>query len=272
MPKGGNKMSDAITIRYKAAQTIARDAGALGLKYFNSFDTLTIESKSHQDFVSEADKNVETLVRAAISAAFPDDAIVGEEDAPSPGTSGFTWVIDPIDGTTNFIHGIPQWCVAIAIVQNGQTVAGVIHDPVHDECNHAMRGNGAFCNDKPIRALQGRPITNGSLGVGFSGRTRASGSVITLIDLIVQAGGVFWRNGSGALSLAYVAQGKLLGYVEEHMNAWDCIAGQLMIAEAGGKVEPQNADDMIANGGRVVVATAELFDQVQAMADQAYKA
>jgi myo-inositol-1(or 4)-monophosphatase len=264
-------MSDAITKRYTAAQTIARDAGALGLKYFNSFDTLTIKSKSHQDFVSEADKNVETLVRAAITAAFPDDAIVGEEDAPTTGTSGFTWVIDPIDGTTNFIHGIPQWCVAIAIVQNAQTVVGIIHDPVHDECNHAMRGHGAFCNDKPIRVLQGRPLTNGSMGVGFSGRTRASGNVITLINLVTRAGGVFWRNGSGALSLAYVAQGKLLGYVEEHMNAWDCLAGQLMIAEAGGMVEAQNADDMITNGGRVVTATAETFAQVQAMADQSYR-
>jgi myo-inositol-1(or 4)-monophosphatase len=265
-------MTDAITKRYAAAQTIARDAGALGLKYFNSFDTLTIESKSQQDFVSEADKNVEILVRAAIAAAFPDDAIVGEEDAPTTGTSGFTWVIDPIDGTTNFIHGIPQWCVAIAIVQDARTVAGIIHDPVHNECNHAMRGNGAFCNDKPIRVLNGRPLTNGSLGVGFSGRTRASGNVITLIDLVTKAGGVFWRNGSGALSLAYVAQGKLLGYVEEHMNAWDCLAGQLMIEEAGGTIEAQDADDMIANGGRVVVATAEVFDQVQEMADQSYGA
>ena len=263
-------MTDDITKRYAAAQSIAREAGALGLRYFNSFDTLTIESKSHQDFVSEADKNVETLVRAAITKAFPDDAIVGEEDAPTTGTSGFTWVIDPIDGTTNFIHGIPQWCVAIAIVQNAQTVVGVIHDPVHDECNHAMRGNGAFCNDKPIRVLSGRPLTNGSLGIGFSGRTRASGNVITLIDLITKAGGVFWRNGSGALSLAYVAQGKLLGYVEEHMNAWDCLAGQMMIVEAGGKAETQNADAMIRDGGRVVVSTPELFDEVLALANTAY--
>jgi len=263
-------MTNDISTRYAAAQSIARAAGALGLKYFNSFDTLTIESKSHQDFVSEADKNVETLVRAAIAQAFPDDAIVGEEDAPTTGTSGFTWVIDPIDGTTNFIHGIPQWCVAIAIVQNAQTVVGVIHDPVHGECNHAMLGGGAFCNDKPIRVLNDRPLTNGSLGVGFSGRTRPSGNVITLIDDLTKAGGVFWRNGSGALSLAYVAQGKLLGYVEEHMNAWDCLAGQLMIHEAGGQVEVQDADDMIKNGGRVVVATAELFNQVKALADQAY--
>jgi myo-inositol-1(or 4)-monophosphatase len=264
-------MTHAIQNRYAAAQVIARKAGALAQRYFDSFDTLTIEAKAQQDFVSEADKAVEALVRTEIAAGFPEDAIVGEEDAPSAGTSGFTWVIDPIDGTTNFIHGIPQWCVAIAIVQDAQTVVGVIHDPVHAECNHAMRGHGAFCNDKPIRALTGRAITNGSLGVGFSGRSRASGNVTKLIDLITKAGGVYWRNGSGALSLAYVAQGKLLGYLEEYMNAWDCLAGQLLIAEAGGKVEPQDANEMIANGGRVVVSTADIFAQVQALADQAYR-
>lgn len=266
----GQDMTD-ITSRYTAAQTIARDAGALALHYFKSFETLTIESKAAQDFVSEADKDVETLVRAAIKAAFPKDAIVGEEDAPTPGTSGYTWVIDPIDGTTNFIHGIPQWCVAIAIVQGGKTVAGVIHDAVQGECNHAMRGEGAFCNTRPLQVLRGRSLTNGSLGVGFSGRTRDSGAIVTLIDDLTKQGGVFWRNGSGALSLAYVAQGKLLGYVEEHMNAWDCLAGQLLIAEAGGVVEDQNADDMILNGGRVVTATAEVFAQVQAMANRAYR-
>jgi myo-inositol-1(or 4)-monophosphatase len=260
-----------IASRYAAAQTIARDAGALALRYFQSFDTLKVESKSHQDFVSEADKNVEKLIRAAIKTAFPNDAIVGEEDMPTPGTSGFTWVIDPIDGTTNFIHGIPQWCVAIAIVQDAQTVAGVIHDAVHDECNHAMRGHGAFCNSRPLQVLRDRSLSNGSLGVGFSGRTRDSGAVITLMEDLIRQGGIFWRNGSGALSLAYVAQGKLLGYVEEHMNAWDCLAGQLMIAEAGGMIEDQNADDMISNGGRVVVATAEMFDAVQALANHAYR-
>jgi myo-inositol-1(or 4)-monophosphatase len=263
-------MQDQISPRYAAAQTIARQAGALASKYFQSFDTLTIESKSQQDFVSEADRAVESLTRAAIAAAFPYDAIVGEEEAPTRGTSGFTWVIDPIDGTTNFIHGIPQWCVAIALVHRGETVAGVIHDPVQNECHHAQRGHGAFCNDRPIRVLQGRTLTNGSLGIGFSGRTRDSGAVVTLIDDLTKAGGIFWRNGSGALSLAYVAAGKLLGYVEEHMNAWDCLAGQLLIHEAGGRTEPQNADDMIAHGGRVVTSVPEVFAQVQALANRAY--
>lgn len=257
--------------RYSAARQIASTAGAMALDYFRKRDQLTIDVKGHQDFVSEADKNVELAVRAALAQAFPDDGIVGEEGAPTPGTSGYTWVIDPIDGTTNFINGIPQWCVILACVHQGQTVIGVVHDPVHDELHHARHGGGAFLNDTPIRCTSKTSLREGSLGVGFSGRTRAGG-IKALVTLATDAGTVFWRNGSGGLSLAYVATGRILGYVEEHMNAWDFLAGHLIVAEAGGRVEPVNADDAIANGGRVVVAGAGVFDAVQALANAAYEA
>ncbi len=209
----------------------------MALGYFRRFDGLKVEVKSHQDFVSEADRNVEAFVRKALADAFPDDGIVGEEDAPTPGTSGFTWVIDPIDGTTNFIHGIPGWTVVLAGV-----------DGIADRDRRHSRPQprrDVPCPAGPWRVLQrtcaigvlrGRDIRTGSVGVGFSGRTRASGMKY-LVDGIIDAGGVFYRNASGALSLAYVASGKLLGYVEEHMNAWDCLAGQLLVAEAGGVVE-----------------------------------
>lgn len=255
--------------RHAAACRIAAEAGAMALDYFHKWDQLTIDVKGHQDFVSEADRNVEILVRARLAEAFPADAVVGEEGAPTPGTSGFTWVIDPIDGTTNFINGIPQWCVIIACVHRGETVIGVLHDPVHDELHHAVRGGGAFCNDRPIRCTAKTSLREGSLGVGFSGRTRIEG-IKRLVCLACDAGTVFWRNGSGGLSLAYVATGRILGYAEEHMNAWDFLAGHLIVAEAGGRVEPVNADDAIARGGRVVVAGAGVFDEVAALAKAAY--
>jgi myo-inositol-1(or 4)-monophosphatase len=255
--------------RYAAARHIAAEAGALALDYFRTWDKLTIDVKGHQDFVSEADRNVELAVRAALAKAFPEDGIVGEEGATTQGSSGFTWVIDPIDGTTNFINGIPQWCVIIACVHEGQTVIGVIHDPVHDELHHAQRGGGAFCNDRPIRCSAKTSLRDGSLGVGFSGRTR-TGGIKALVNLATDAGTVFWRNGSGGLSLAYVATGRILGYVEEHMNAWDFLAGHLIVSEAGGQTEAVNADDAIANGGRVVVAGAGVFDAVAALAKAAY--
>ncbi|MCB2134521.1 MAG: inositol monophosphatase [Rhodobacteraceae bacterium] len=255
--------------RYTGAQRIAQDAGALALDYFRRFDGLNVEVKSHQDFVSEADKNVEAFVRKALAEAFPDDGIVGEEDAPKAGTSGFTWVIDPIDGTTNFIHGIPGWTVVLAGVVGSRTEIGVIHDPNHGEMYHTRRGAGAFVNDRPLHVLAGRDIRTGSVGVGFSGRTSAGG-IKRLVPEIIAAGGIFYRNASGALSLAYVASGKLLGYVEEHMNAWDCLAGQLMVAEAGGVVEDQDAARMITDGGRVIAATPEVFDDLMAIAERAY--
>ena len=255
-----------ILSRYAAARTIAANAGGLALTYFRDIDTLVIDRKGHQDFVSQADRNVELAVRAALEAAFPDDGIVGEEGAPKAGSSGFTWVIDPIDGTTNFINAIPQWCVILACVYQGKTIIGVVHDPVHDEMCHARRGQGAYCNDRAIRCATGTSLGEGSLGVGFSGRTSAD-TIRRLIDGVLDAGGVFWRNGSGGLSLAYVAQGRILGYCEAHMNAWDFLAGQLIVAEAGGRVEDIDADLAIADGGRVVVAAAGVFEAVRALAD-----
>ena len=255
--------------RHAAACRIATEAGKMALEYFRQWQRLTIDVKGHQDFVSEADRNVELAVRAALAKAFADDGIVGEEGAPTPGSSGFTWVIDPIDGTTNFINGIPQWCVILACVYKGQTVIGVVHDPVHGELHHATLGGGAFCNDAPIRCSAKTSLRDGSLGVGFSARTR-TGGIKALITLATDAGTVFWRNGSGGLSLAYVATGRILGYVEEHMNAWDFLAGHLIVSEAGGRVEPVDADNAIANGGRVVVAGEAVFDVVMALATAAY--
>lgn len=255
--------------RAQIAVDIAIDAGEFAHDFFRRVATLEIEDKGPQDFVSEADKAVELQVRAAIEAAFPDDGIVGEEHAPKPSVSGYTWIIDPIDGTTNFINAIPAWTVVIAIVKDGDTVVGVTRDPIHDETYLAIRGGGAFFNGAPLVCPADTDIRRGTIGTGFSNRTSTDG-VRRLIDEILKAEGVFHRNASGALSLAYVAAGRLLGYVEEHMNAWDCLAGQLLIAEAGGRIELQSADDMIAGGGRVVVGSAGVFDELVRIADNAY--
>ncbi len=263
-------MTDADTQkRYADARRIAAIAGAEALRYFRSFETLTIDRKGHQDLVSEGDRNVESLVRQEIAAAYPEDSIVGEEHAAVTGSSGFTWVIDPIDGTANFVRGIPAWTVVIALTKGPDIVAGVILDPVHDELFHAVRGGGAFCNEKTIRVLADAKITDGSIGVGFSGRTSTEG-IMKVARMVLDDGGVFFRNASGALMLTYVACGKLLAYVEEHMNAWDCLAGQLIVAEAGGIVEKQDARQMIAKGGRVVVAAPGVWPDVLRIANTSY--
>lgn len=263
-------MTDSdINTRYEASRRIAAVAGTEALRYFRTFDTLTIDRKGHQDLVSEGDRNVELLVRKEIAGAFPKDGIVGEEHAPVIGTSGYTWVIDPIDGTANFVRGIPAWTVVIAVTRDADVVTGVVHDPVHGEMYHARRDGGAFCNDRAIRVASDAVITEGSIGVGFSGRTSSAG-IVKVVETIVGEGGVFFRNASGALMLTYVACGKLLGYTEEHMNAWDCLAAQLLVAEAGGVVEKQDAGEMIAKGGRVIAGAPGVWPDLLRISNAAF--
>jgi myo-inositol-1(or 4)-monophosphatase len=258
-----------VTERAARAAEIATDAGALALRFFSDQDKLRIEKKGHQDFVSQADREVEISVRAALAQSFPDDAILGEEHAPTPGTSGFTWVIDPIDGTTNFINGIPAWTVVLAGVRGSKTEVGVIHDPCHLETYVAARGKGATLNGRRLALSDTRKLSEGSTGVGYSNRTD-SRNVARLVSALIAEGGVFYRNASGALSLAYVAAGRLLGYAEDHMNAWDCLAGQLLVAEAGGRVETQDAARMMAEGGRVIVATETVFPELLRLAESSF--
>ncbi|SFR64402.1 inositol monophosphatase family protein [Litoreibacter janthinus] len=255
--------------RLETLVEICAQAGELAMGYFENQNDLVVDRKGHQDFVSQADRNVEVLTRKLLEEAFPDDGIVGEEDDPKPGTSGFTWVIDPIDGTTNFINGIPAWTVVVAGVCDGKTQIGVIHDPCHSETFAARAGGGATLNGKALVLDDPRALNEGTVGVGYSNRVDAQG-VIRLVTGLVEKGAMFHRNASGALSLAYVAAGRLLGYAEEHMNAWDCIAGQLIVAEAGGVVEEQDADAMIADGGRVIVGTSAVFKPLLAICEASF--
>ncbi|CUH41553.1 inositol monophosphatase family protein [Ruegeria atlantica] len=256
--------------RIEVLEDICKQAGRLALKYFREQDTLVIDNKGHHDFVSQADRNVELLTRDLLAKAFPEDAIVGEEHAPTPGASGFTWVIDPIDGTTNFINGIPAWTVVVAGVRGAATECGVIHDPANDETFVAVKGEGAKLNGAPLKLEDSRKMSEGTVGVGYSNRVDGQG-IVRLVTALVDEGSMFYRNASGALSLAYVAAGRLLGYAEEHMNAWDCVAGQLIVAEAGGCVEVQNAEDMIRDGGRVVVGTPAVFDRLLELSKTAFE-
>jgi myo-inositol-1(or 4)-monophosphatase len=267
--KGTEKMDADIPRRLQAAQDICRDAGKLASDYFRKLETLTIEHKGHQDLVSEADKNVEVSIRGFLTDHFPDDGIVGEEYEETSGRSGYTWVIDPIDGTANFLSAIPAWTIVLACVYKGKTMLGVIYDPNQDEMYTATAGDGAFCNNRPMKVSAAAGLSQGTVGVGYSNRINEM-NICKVVSQLIEAGSMFYRNASGALSLAYVADGRLLGYVEEHMNAWDCIAGQLLVSEAGGMVEHQNADDMIKNGGRVVVGAPTVFGGLCKISDRSF--
>lgn len=264
-------MTSELDTRLHSAKTIAKGAGDMALNFFQDISELVIESKGVQDMVSNADRDVETYVRSELAKHFPDDGIVGEEHDDVVGTSGYIWVIDPIDGTANFVNSIPAWCVILACVHEDETKIGVIYAPWNDELFWAGKGTGAFVNDRALKTAETEGFHDGNFGVGMNGRTETS-LVVDFIKVLVEKGGLFYRNASGGLSLAYVAAGRLIGYAEPHMNAWDCLAGQLLIAEAGGLVEQQSADEMLKHGGRVVASTPVIFDDLVAMTDKIFPA
>jgi myo-inositol-1(or 4)-monophosphatase len=256
--------------RMRFAIDLAQRAGELGLKYFRNLENLTIESKGHQDLVSDGDREVELFIRAAIAAAYPQDGIVGEEHEAVAGSTGYVWVIDPIDGTANFVRGIPAWAVVIACARDGETVVGVIHEPSTGETFHGHRGGGAYVNGRPIKASHAASLGEGSVGTGLSNRAKTE-HVAVLIRLIMADGGVFFRNASGALMLAYAASGRLLGYVEEHMNAWDCLAGMLLVEEAGGTVLKPDPKTVLQDGTLVIAGGSQIFPKLHTLCSEAFK-
>lgn len=252
-------MTDLTAERFALAQTIASEAGDLALQFFHARDTLIVEDKVNpQDMVSQADREVELLLRKRIADAFPQDGILGEEGGFQDGSSGFTWVLDPIDGTAPFLAGLPHWCVVIAIVQGDETVAGVIAQPMAAEVISARLGQGTWLNGKRVHVGEDARLSNCNVGMGISHRSPSPPFVAAIGDLLA-AGGMFYRNGSGAVMLASVATGRLGGYYEPHMNPWDCLAGLLMVREAGGRTLsfPPGPD-----GGIVLTAAPGLYDDL----------
>jgi myo-inositol-1(or 4)-monophosphatase len=246
----------SVAERIDQAEEIAREAGALALDFFGRQTELNIERKGLQDTVSQADRAVETLIAQRLTKCFADDAFLGEESGNhgAYSTSGFTWVVDPIDGTDCFINGIRAWCVSIALVRQGEIQGGVIYDPNADELYKAVAGHGASLNGKTIRASAADDLALGIVGMGFSHRVQP-GPTVDILAKLLEAGGMYQRNGSGALMLAYVAAGRYLGYYEAHINSWDALAGLALVREAGGWTNDFLSDDGLQQGS-VVLASA----------------
>ncbi|MFQ5972304.1 MAG: inositol monophosphatase family protein [Alphaproteobacteria bacterium] len=238
--------AEHIATRYNAAQEIAREAGELALEHFRNRDRLTAESKGVQDIVSAADREVEALIRDRLGSSFPNDDFLGEEsgltEASRDSRSGI-WVVDPIDGTACFLTGIPAWSVSIAYAWREEVALGVVADPCAGNIYGAARGAGAWLDGKRLSVSSATNVADGSVGMGFSHRSDPA-EVISFASALLGAGGMYFRNGSGALMLAYVAAGRLIGYYEPHINSWDCLAGIALVREAGGWTS-----DFLANGG-----------------------
>ena len=234
--------SASLTARYVAAQRIARKAGEVAHDFFARRESLVVEHKGVQDFVSHADRTVEKLIAGELAAAFPNDAFLGEETAASfKGPVNRVWVVDPIDGTHNFLRGIRYYCVSIAYLERGMREIGVIYDPEHGELFHARRGHGAWCEsaggENQLRASRCSDLTDAFIAVGHNDRYPEE-RYIALRKALMDAGVATRNLGAGALQLAHVAAGRLDGFIELSLNAWDASAGLLLIEEAGGYAGP----------------------------------
>jgi myo-inositol-1(or 4)-monophosphatase len=234
---------------------LALSAGRIALGGFGQ--PAGVRMKGPQDFLTETDAAVERHVREAIAAAFPGDGFLGEETGGEPGRD--TWVVDPIDGTANFARGVPHFCVAIAFVRDGATEVGAIFNPVVDELYFARRGAGATRNGKPIAVAPTRDFDAASVEVGWSTRV-SNARYVGAVAALLERGANVRRGASGALALAWVADGRLDGYAEIHMNAWDCLAGLLLVEEAGGRVGPFLETGGLVDGGPVIAAAPGIAD------------
>ena len=216
--------------------------------------------KGRRDMVTAADLASQKLIIERINEAFPDHSIMAEEEGFSrPQLDGPVWIIDPLDGTTNFVHGLPMYCVSIALAIDGRLEIGVIYDPERDELFTAQRGGGAKCNDQPIRVSGEDRLINGLTATGFAYDLESSiDPVMTRLRGVLLASQGFRRLGSAALDLAYIAAGRMDVYWEDSIHAWDIAAGCLLVTEAGGRISDLDGSDLDLFCGRILATNGLL--------------
>jgi len=251
--------SSSIDERFDFAADLIKEAGDLTLDYFRRLETLQVQSKGPQDMATEADLNTESLIRDRLRERFSEDAFLGEETgrtefAPGQGI----WVVDPIDGTQPFISGLTGWCVSIAFMLDGNLEIGFVCSPARGELFAGRRGAGATLNGKMIRISTATRLTDGIVGVGYSPRVKPE-EFLALFSNLLGRGAMFYRDGSGALTLCYVACGRLIGYVEPHINSWDCLGALAIIQAAGGTINDFLADDGLWKGNRLIAGPSALY-------------
>ncbi|MBK6337939.1 MAG: inositol monophosphatase [Betaproteobacteria bacterium] len=251
-----------LAARAAFAQELARTAGALATRYFRREIEFEAERKGPQDWVSAADRAVEAHIRAALARAFPGDAMLGEESGGALGDR--LWVVDPIDGTLNFVHGVRYWCVSLAFVADGVREIGVIHDPSLDELFWARRGEGAWCGTQRLSVSACAALDRALVAAGYVPRHPLAAHLATRAALFA-AGAAVKDMGAGALMLAHVAAGRYDAFLEPHMHPWDALAGLTLIEEAGGRVLPYPGPGGLAAGGRVIAATPGLYAALAAL-------
>ena len=241
----------------------ARMAGRSLVKDFREVENLQVSMKGAGDFVSKADIAAEKIIRDELMEARPNYGWLAEESEAIEGKDPTRrWIVDPLDGTTNFLHGLPHWAVSIGLEHKGEVVAGVIFDAANDEMFVAEKGKGAWLNQSRLR-VSGRARLIESLfatGLPFGGRSDLPETIQDLARILPSCSGVR-RYGSAALDLAYVAAGRYDGYWERRLNAWDMAAGLIIVREAGGFIEPITPGKNVLADGEVIASNEAIFDK-----------
>ena len=251
-----------LDIRFEAAKALAREAGALARRRFVDRGSFSVAFKGPQDYLTEVDTEVEKLISTRLNALFPGDGFIGEESGTQPSEAGRpVWVVDPIDGTSNFARAIPHFCVSMAAVVGRDIEIGVIYDPMVEELFAARRGAGATLNGVAMRVSDATDLSRSQVEVGWNVRAGVP-KYLALLGRVARVGTSPIRSGSGALGLAYVAAGRHDGYVEYHIKAWDCLAGIALIREAGGYVSDFLAGDGLKSGNPLLAAAPGVKDEL----------
>ena len=239
----------------------ARKAGRSLVKDFREVENLQVSSKGPGDFVSKADHEAERIIKDELMGGRPTYGWLGEETGATPGADPTRrWIVDPLDGTTNFLHGMPHWAVSIALEHKGEIVSAVVFDAAKDEMYCAEKGTGAWMNDRRMR-VSGRRVMNEAVfatGVPFGTKATLPAMMGDLARLMPQCAGMR-RWGAAALDLAYVAAGRFDGYWERELGAWDIAAGILIVREAGGLVDAVREGDDILASGSVICSNEALY-------------
>jgi myo-inositol-1(or 4)-monophosphatase len=254
-------MHPMLTTAVKAA----RRAGNIINRGARDLDLLTISTKGPKDFVSEIDRAAESAIVETLLATYPDHAILAEEGTAKGqnASAEYVWIIDPLDGTTNFLHGFPQYCVSIALAHRGTVTQGVILDPVRNDLFTASRGRGAYLNDRRIRVSKRQHLRDCLIGTGFPFRDGSYlDTYLAMMRSMIQHTAGIRRPGAAALDLAYVAAGFYDGFWEVGLNPWDVAAGSLLVLESGGLIGDLGGEGDYLHSGQVIAANPKIFVQM----------
>lgn len=249
----------------KAGRSLTRD--------FGEVEHLQVSRKGPGDFVSAADKNAEKIIFEELQKARPTYGFLMEEGGEVKGDSEFRWIIDPLDGTTNFLHGVPHFAISIALEKSGTIITGVIYDPIKDEMFTAEKGSGAFMNNRRLRVSSRKDLSHSLLatGIPFASHTPEDMNQFqkSLNTIMPRVAGVR-RMGSAALDMAYVAAGRYDAYWESPINSWDVAAGIILVKEAGGYVYDLNDKDKVLESGSVLASNTDLYKPLRDLLKPCY--